>query len=187
MAEVYKDEENKLMDHDFDGIKELDNPPPPWIMWVLYFTIAWSVVYLLVYHVFDAANLQDEEYAAEMAAVVQNANANANNTAVVLTEEEMLAEGQKLFVDKTCVTCHGAAGEGNAIGPNLTDNAWIHGGSDEAVFNVIKNGVPEKGMTPYKDQLTDSKIKSLVFYIQKSLKGSNPPNAKAAQGDSIVP
>ncbi len=185
MAEVYKDEESKLMDHDFDGIKELDNPPPPWIMWVLYFTIAWSVVYMLVYHVFKVADLQDAEYANEMASVVQNAG-NANTNVVAMTEEEMLAAGEKLFADKTCITCHGPVGEGNAIGPNLTDNAWIHGGSKEAIFNVIKNGVPEKGMTPYKDQITDQNIESLVVYIQKKLVGSNPPNGKAAQGDSIV-
>jgi cytochrome c oxidase cbb3-type subunit 3 len=82
-----------------------------------------------------------------------------------------------------CFTCHGMMGEGNAIGPNLTDNAWIHGCDFQSVYNIIKNGVPTKGMVPYKAQLSDSRIQKVSSYVL-SLVGTNPQNAKEPQGEA---
>lgn len=179
-----KDEKALLKPYNFDGIQELDNPPPPWIMWVLYITIFWAALYMVHYHAFDQGVLQDEEYQQEMAAAEAAKTQQKKQPTEAMPLEEQIAEGKQLFVDKTCVTCHGNAGQGNQIGPNLTDNYWIHGNTDEDMFQVIKFGMPTKGMTPYKDQLTDAKIQSLVAYIQNELVGSNPPNAKEPQGDA---
>ena len=79
------------------------------------------------------------------------------------------------------MTCHGTSGEGNAIGPNLTDDAWIHGCKFDDVFSLIKNGFPTKGMTAFKGQLSDEKIQQVASFVL-SLKGTNPANAKAPQG-----
>ncbi len=186
MAEEIKFENEKYVEgHDFDGIKELDNPPPPWIMWVLYVSIFWAALYWAHYHWFKQGDLQDAEYQKEMEqaklAAEKRQKENASKT-VKLTEAELIALGEKLYTEKGCAACHGSKGEGNAIGPNLTDNYWLHGGSKDAVFKSIKFGIPAKGMTAFKSQLTDDKIEALAVYILKKMAGSNPPNAKEPQG-----
>ncbi len=93
-----------------------------------------------------------------------------------------IEEGAKVYNDMNCFACHGMNGEGNAIGPNLTDEYWLHGCDFQSVFNVIKNGVPAKGMTAFKGQISDSQIQKVASYVI-SMKGSNPANAKAAQGE----
>ena len=111
------------------------------------------------------------------------ANQNpSQQTGVFVMDKAQMDAGAKLFTEKGCIACHGAKGEGNAIGTNITDKFWIHGCKPTDLQKVITDGVPEKGMTPFKSMMTEAQIKSVVAYILGTLVGSNPPNAKAPQG-----
>lgn len=169
-----------LIDHDYDGIKELDNPPPPWLMLIFYGTIIWSVFYVFYYHVFNGPS-QIDEYNTEMAEAKANMPKSTfdESNIVLLSDATSLAEGQKLYASKACDACHGVTN----IGPNLTDEFWIHGNKVANVFKVIKYGVAEKGMTPFKDQMTDEQIQQISSYVIVSLKGTATANTKGPQGD----
>jgi len=179
-----------LLEHDYDGIKELDNHLPPWWKWLFYVTIIWGAVYVIGYHYAGWFPLQEQEYATEMEEAnatklaQQTTSAEAggfDESALVYTEDaEILAAGSKLYT-RNCIPCHGAAGEGNAIGPNLTDNYWLHGGNIKNVFTIIKEGVPSKGMISWESQLSPTQIRDVSIYVL-SLVGSNPANGKAPQG-----
>jgi len=183
--------DKKLMDnHDYDGIKELDNDPPAWLMWIFWITIFFGAIYLGHYILFKEGDSQAAEYENEVAdakkAGLSKDTLKFDETKIVLLNDSVnLEAGKKLFAEKICITCHGIMGEGNAVGPNLADEYWINGGSPENVFKVIKYGVPAKGMTPFKDQLSNEKILQLVSYVMVKIKGSNPPNAKAPQGTKM--
>jgi len=187
------DNEKKVLleDHDYDGIKELDNNPPPWIMWLFYITVFWSAFYMVIFHVLKVGDLQEAEYDKEIAiAEAQKQELAKTNTfdeqnVAILETTEDLAAGKDLYASKNCAACHGASGEGNAVGPNLTDEYWLNGGTSVEVFKAIKHGIPAKGMTPFKDQLSDIQIQQLTSYTLVTLKGSNPANAKAAQGEIV--
>ncbi len=175
-----------LIDHEYDGIKELDNKPPPWLMAILYGTIIFSAIYMLYFHILYPDDNQDTEYEKSVAAAqatIKVVEFDETNVALI-TDEAKLAEGLNLYNTKTCVACHGAAGEGNNIGPNLTDNAWLHGKTPAEIFKSIKYGIPEKGMTPFKDQLSNEQIQILTSYILGKMVGSNPANPKAPQGEA---
>ncbi len=182
-------ERDILLDHNYDGIKELDNVLPPWWVAMFYITIAFAVVYLGYYHVWDKGSGSAEEYAIEMEqaqkAVDQYLAAKGNlvnESNVVMVEDEMaLSLGETLF-RTNCTPCHGQLGEGNSIGPNLTDKYWVHGGGIKDIFKVIKNGIPEKGMIAWKSQLAPADIQKVASFIL-SLQGTNPPNAKDPQGE----
>ena len=179
--------DGKPLDHEFDGIKELNNPIPPWLVYMWYLSVIFAVVYFVYYHVYELGDLQDAEYQNEMAraeAKFEKRQAESGTLAMVIfKDEENLEAGKVIYQGKLCATCHGALGEGNAIGPNMTDNYWLHGkGTVDDVFNTIKVGVPAKGMTPYKDQLSDEQMLQVSSYILVKLVGSNPPNAKEPQG-----
>ena len=183
-----ENEEAIDLSHDYDGISELDNKLPPW--WTVAFgiTILFSVVYLYRYHVGHTAPLQLEELEiaikkgeAEKAAYLAKSASNVDENTVAMLDAAGIASGKTLFA-ANCIACHGNAGEGNAVGPNLTDNYWLHGGSINDVFKTIKYGVTEKGMRSWKDDMSPIQMAQLASYI-KSLKGTNPPNAKEPQGD----
>lgn len=176
--------------HEFDGIRELENPLPPWLKYLFYATIVFSAAYLILLFVFkDDSIIQDLEYQKEMAEARGELEKEAPEegeeaVAVVRTEEDILASGQKTFT-KICAVCHGKFGEG-LVGPNFTDEYWIHGGSREDQYKIIINGVIEKGMISYKNQLSETQIQDVISYIH-SLKGTNPPNPKAPEGEKYVP
>ena len=170
---------------DFDGIKELNNPAPKWIVLVFLATIGFSLFYAIRYFGYpDNKKDQVSEYKQSSEefdkAYAQQPQAGAAPAA--MGQEEMIAAGAALFTQKGCFACHGMKGEGNAIGPNLTDNSWLNGCTQENVIHMITEGKPEKGMTPFKAMLTQDEIKSVSTFILKKLVGSNPPNAKAPQG-----
>jgi cytochrome c oxidase cbb3-type subunit 3 len=179
--------DGKPLEHEFDGIQELNNPIPPWLVYIWYLSVIFSVVYFVYYHVYGLGDLQDAEYERQMAqanAGVEQHKVETGEAAIVLMNSEAdLAAGEVIYKEKLCATCHGMQGEGNAIGPNLTDKYWIHGNTLEEVYNVIYNGVPTKGMTPYKDQLTKEKIVQVSSYLLVKMQGTNPPNAKDPQGE----
>lgn len=175
---------------DSDGIKELNNPPPNWILFVLLLTYGFSLFYLIHYFGYpNNGNDQVTEYKNKMATVEmekKQAQASAEG-GVVMTKEEILAEGAKLYTQKGCIACHGMKGEGNNIGPNLTDTYWINGCSEENLITIVTEGKPEKGMTPYKTMMTPEQIKTISLYVMQGLVGSNPENAKAPQGVECKP
>jgi cytochrome c oxidase cbb3-type subunit III len=176
-----------LFDHDYDGIKELNNPPPPWLMMIFYGTIIWSAFYVFHYHILKTGPSQADEYAMEMKNVEAEAKATVadfdESKLTLATDEASLAKGLEIFAAKGCAACHGANGEGNAIGPNLADKYWIHGNAPDAVFKSIKYGIPEKGMTPFKDQMSNEDMLVLTSFILNKMVGTEPANAKAPQGD----
>jgi cytochrome c oxidase cbb3-type subunit 3 len=172
-------------EHNYDGIQELDNPPPRWIMAIFYITIGFAIIYTAYYFWFDVGDLQDAQYAKKSQmhdTKYQMASASPDEI-MALTDATDLEAGKAIFSEMTCFACHGMNGEGNAIGPNLTDNAWISGCDFQSVFNIIKNGNPAKGMTAFKTQLSDSRLQMVASYVL-SLKGSNPANAKEPQGET---
>jgi cytochrome c oxidase cbb3-type subunit 3 len=180
-------EEDILLDHDYDGIKELDNALPPWWKYGFYFTIVVGALYLLRYHVWKTGPDPQQEYDQEMrvaAAQIEEYRKKAGDMVdektVTMADATGIAEGDKIF-HSNCFACHGAKGEGG-VGPNLTDNYWLHGGTINDVFKTIKYGVPEKGMQAWEKSYSPAQIKNLSSYI-KTLAGTNPPNAKAPQGD----
>ncbi len=177
-------------DHDFDGIRELDNRIPPWFSTLFVATVLFAAVYLLNYHVFGSSKLMIEEYRDEVAAadiqrrVMLAAEGTIDeNTLVALVEPEMLSRGASEFA-KYCVSCHGNRGEG-LVGPNLTDQYWIHGAGVKNVYATIKNGVPAKGMISWQLVFTPKQIQEIASYVL-TLQGTNPPNAKKPEGQLVV-
>jgi cytochrome c oxidase cbb3-type subunit III len=183
-------EESKIdLGHNYDGIRELNNRLPGWWLYGFYATILFAGIYLWRYHVAHSAPLPGEELKIALikgeeqtkAYLAKAANNVDENTVTYLKDAGALQSGEGIF-KSTCKTCHGEKGEGNQIGPNLTDEYWIHGGSIKDIFKTIKYGYPEKGMQSWKDQYTPIQMAQVGSYI-KSLLGSNPPNAKAPQGE----
>lgn len=187
---ILDDEKDLLLDHEYDGIKELDNHMPVWWLWLFYFTIAWGVGYMAYYYVFGGPS-QEELYEMEMAAAEEQYNLNEDSgtepdgagdfTFAYLDDEERIAEGKEIFMSNNnlCYTCHGSNGEG-MVGPNLADNLWIHGCSADEVAASIKNGFPDRGMIAYGSgaPLNNEQLQSLISYIG-SLQGTEPEGAKA--------
>jgi cytochrome c oxidase cbb3-type subunit 3 len=185
-------EQDVLLDHEYDGIRELDNSLPPWWVAMFYITIAFAVVYMAYYHFSDAGLSSAQEYEVQMARaeeakevfLAKQANKVDENNVVALTDDNELSLGKTIYT-ANCVACHGAAGEGG-VGPNMTDEYWIHGGDIRAVFKTIKNGVPEKGMIAWSAQLRPADMQRVASYIM-TMQGTNPPNAKAPEGERYQP
>jgi len=178
------EDDGKLMEHNYDGIQELDNPPPRWIMALFYITIAFAIVYAAYYFWLDVGDTQDTEYVRKSEShdnKYQLAN-QSSDALVLLDDPNSIEEGKQIFTEMNCAACHGLLGEGNVIGPNITDEFTIHGCDFQSVFNIIKNGNPVKGMTAFKGQISDNKIQLVSSYVI-SLKGTKPVNAKEAQGE----
>jgi len=175
---------DKLMDHNYDGINELDNPAPQWLMAIFYISVAFSIIYGVRYFMMGAPDQIAEYTVADEAHNMEFQKPAAEQAELVLlSDEAAIAEGAQLFKDMNCATCHGATGEGNTIGPNLTDDSWINGCSFDEVFSIIKNGKATKGMTPFKGQMNDSQIQRVASFVLQKLHGSNPENPKEAQGE----
>lgn len=187
-----EEEEDILLDHDYDGIKELDNHLPPWWKGLFYVTIVYAVVYLLIFHVFETAPLQEERYEREIAAAdALKASQEAGlvvdfdeNTVTATTDAVELADGQKFF-EAQCALCHKADGGGLA-GPNLTDKYWKNGGSMSDIYKVIKNGVPNTAMISWESQLNPLRMRNVASYVM-TLQGTNPPGALPPDGELYEP
>ena len=183
-------EADVMLDHDYDGIRELDNALPPWWKYGFYITIGIAIVYLLNFHVLGYGKNPTEEYNAEMAqAKIKQEMYEANNkdkideNNVPMADAAGLAKAKEIFTT-TCFACHGKLGEGGA-GPNLTDNYWLHKGSLNDIYHSIKIGYPDKGMQSWATVYSPKVISYLASYV-KTLHGTNPPNPKAPQGDLYV-
>jgi cytochrome c oxidase cbb3-type subunit 3 len=180
-------EADMLLDHDYDGIKELDNALPPWWKYGFYITIVVAVFYIFKFEVWHTGMNPTQEYAEEMSAAkiqtdayLASAKENVDENSVVQLDAAGAAAGKEIFT-KTCVACHLAEGQGS-VGPNLTDEYWIHGGGVKDIFKTIKYGYPDKGMQSWQTTYSPVQMQQLATYI-RTLKGTNPPNPKAPQGD----
>jgi cytochrome c oxidase cbb3-type subunit III len=184
-------EKNIELDHSYDGIKELDNHLPPWWKWLFYGTIGWAAIYVFVFHFSNTLPLSIEEYQDEIAqAEEQSKQLKAAQPEVSIDENSLqytadaaiLEKGKSVFNSNPCGSCHRSDGGGNTIGPNLTDEYWIHGGDVKNIFNTIKNGAVDKGMPAWGKAMSPQDVRDVTFYIL-SLQGTNPQDAKAPQGE----
>jgi len=181
-------EEEVATDHEYDGIRELDNNLPPWWLAGFYISILFAVIYLMRYHVLGTAPLSEEEYKiamveAELAKeeyLKTAANLVDESNVEALTEEARLLAGGEIFA-KNCAVCHANDG-GGGVGPNLTDAYWLHGNDIKDVFKTVKYGVPAKGMIPWQDQLNAAEMQEVSSYIL-TLVGTTPANPKEPQGE----
>ena len=190
-TEPIEKEADLLMDHDYDGIKELDNNLPPWWVYLFYICIIFGVIYVVRYDVLGADD-QEMELKKEMAQAkidVEEYMKTApdlmdEKTVVLLTDAPSLDEGKTIFTTN-CAACH-RADAGGQIGPNLTDDKWILGGGIKNLFHTITNGGRDgKGMIAWKGTLKPKEIQKVASYIL-SLQGSNPKDPKEAEGEVWV-
>ncbi len=180
--------------HELDGIKEYDNPMPGWLMAIFWGAILFSVVYLAFYALAFGEGSMEAEYRAQTQQAVTAVDAYfAANPLVPPSSADLLAgaanpeviEAGRARFARTCASCHGEQAQG-LIGPNLTDDRWIHGGTVEQIFQSVAKGWPAKGMPPWGRAVSPEELAALVSYV-RSLQGSNPPNARAPEGDPVVP
>jgi cytochrome c oxidase cbb3-type subunit 3 len=190
-SEPIENEGQLLLDHDYDGIKELDNNLPPWWIYLFYACIAFAAIYLVRFEIMGADD-QEMELKKEMAqAKIEVAeymktapDLMDEKTVTLLTDAPSLAEGKTIFTTN-CAACH-RADAGGQIGPNLTDDRWILGGGIKNLFHTVTNGGRDgKGMIAWKGTLKPKEIQKVTSYII-SLKGSNPKDPKAPEGEVWV-
>lgn len=186
-----EEEVTVMLDHEYDGIRELDNNLPPWWKYMFYGTIIFAFIYIIRFHITGSGDLQIAEYNAEMLAASEaKADALENgeeqiteDNVTLLVDIDAITRGANIYKGN-CATCHGALAEG-LVGPNLTDEYWIHGGGISNVFKSIKYGIPAKGMIAWQSQFSPTQMQQIASYII-SLQGSNPTNAKDPQGEIWV-
>jgi cytochrome c oxidase cbb3-type subunit 3 len=188
------DTRDELLDHEADGIREFDNALPLWWLYGFYFTIAFAAVYMVNYHLLPTplfgkpgmiAEYQAEVRAAELAAAARGPAPGAGLAAVALTDEASLAKGKAIFEgpDNVCSSCH-RPDLGGLVGPNLTDDYWLHGCSMAEIATSIKAGYPQKGMLPFGTgkPLTDEQVVLVASYVV-SKRGTSPPEPKAIDAE----
>ena len=178
-----------MLDHEVDGIKELDNLLPRWWVWLFNLCIVFAVIYMLYYHVFRAGDLQAAEYAREAkrgdeikAASIAKFE-SALDTLKPSADKAVLGEGQQIFTT-SCAPCHRPDG-GGLVGPNLCDTYWIHGSNYVDNLKTIINGVPAKGMITWRGLLKPDQIQAVGSYIH-TLRGTNPKNPKPPENQQPV-
>jgi cytochrome c oxidase cbb3-type subunit 3 len=183
------EEEHKIdLGHDYDGIRELDNPMPPWWLAGFFISIVFAVVYMFHYHVLGTGDLQEAEYAKvmeiETAKVQEYLKAQAmdvdETNATLMTSNDDLMKGKALFINN-CTVCHKEDGRGEA-GPNLTDNYWIYGGDIKDIFKVIKKGAPN-GMPEHQSKFNPIQIQQVASYVKTLDYVSPADGGKEVQGE----
>ena len=182
-----EDEHMLDMSHDYDGIRELDNKVPGWWRMAFYATILFAPIYLFRMYGSHTIESQYVELANEnKAAAIQKAEYlkmaanNVDENSVKLSDAAGIEAGKALYVSN-CVACHGAEGQGS-VGPNLTDNYWIHKGGLKDIYYTIKYGWAEKGMKSWKDDLSPSQIADIASFVT-TFQGTTPTNPKEKQGE----
>lgn len=179
---------DELLDHDYDGIQEFDNPLPRWWLLTFYGAIVFSVFYFGYYHMGSGPSLVqelaqdiDKVKAMELASKKEVPPPSEAELQAILADAGKKALGGSIYQEK-CASCHGKNGEGQ-IGPNLTDDYWIHGdGTLVSLMPVVSDGVPDKGMPPWGSMLSRDELMQVVAYVN-SVQGTKPANPKAPQGN----
>lgn len=178
---------DRLLDHHYDGIQEYDNPLPGWWTWLFVASIVFSIGYYAYYQL-GAGPTVIAEYDADVRAAAERqaklapppgAGAGTDELRAVASDPTAMAKAKEIFGTR-CMPCHGPEGQG-VIGPNLADDYWIHGRTLADIRRTIHDGVIDKGMVPWKDQLSPKEIDALAAYVG-TLAGTNPPNPKPPQG-----
>lgn len=178
---------DELLDHDYDGIHEYDNPLPRWWLYLFYITIVFGIGYA-AYFIFGPGPSSKAEYQEEMAAAAtrwptKDPAADTAALAAAVKSPEAIEAGKAIFTTN-CVACHAPDG-GGIVGPNLTDDFWLHGKGDiQGVVRVVYDGVPEKGMIAWKSSLKNQEIINVSAYVI-SLRGTTPANPKEPQGEKM--
>ncbi len=186
MSDENKQFDQPTMGHEYDGIREFDNPLPMWWLWTFLGTIIFAFIYYLHYE-FHVGPSLDQELAADMS-VIEQQKAEAGKSVGPIDWSNILKDpsrnqaGGVVFGTK-CAACHGDKGQG-LVGPNLTDKAWLHGAKPEELHKVVSKGVLDKGMPPWEGVLKDDELINVVSFII-SIKGTNPPGGKPPQGTEI--
>ena len=182
------EKEPLLLEHEADGIRELDNLLPRWWVWLFYLTTAYAVGYMVYYHVLGRGELQNAAYAKEAkhgeeikAASLAKFEATIGTLAPD-SDKTVLAKGQQVY-GQMCAPCHRPDG-GGLVGPNLTDTYWIHGSNYTDMVKTILNGVPEKGMLSWRGVLKPNEIQAVASFIHK-LQGTTPPNPKPPENQAV--
>lgn len=185
-------EADVMLEHDYDGIKELDNVLPPWWVNLFYATIIFSLIYLVRFHIigdYNQAQEFDQEVAAAQLEIEKNKAASPKeeitlDKVVALTDDASLAKGKEIFTN-ACAACHKADG-GGIVGPNLTDEFWINGGGIKNIFKIINEGSKNNpSMVAWGKTLESTDIQKVASYVL-SLQGTKPAGAKAAEGEKWV-
>ena len=180
-----------MMDHEYDGIKELDNKLPGWWLWLFYLSIIFSIGYIGYYHVLNKGKSQESKYEAEMAAHMKAGEIAAGGETVAAsfpeepsTDEAVLARGKEVYM-ANCLACHGPQGQG-LVGPNLCDDYYIHGAAFADYIRIVREGVLAKGMIAWEPVLSPDDLYAVTSFVF-GLQGSNPPNPKAPEGVQVQP
>lgn len=186
-------EDTLIQGHNYDGIEEYDNPMPGWWLWIFWISVIFAPIYFIGVHQAGFINSYGDDLAADQAELqaVREAYEAANPSfqvdeatlATFVADPAAVEAGATIFA-ANCLPCHGPQG-GGLIGPNLTDDYWIHGPNHTDLFNVITNGVVEKGMTPWGNILTPEQRAQVIAFV-RSLHGTNPPGAKEPQGTLVT-
>lgn len=177
---------DQLLDHESDGIQEYDNDLPRWWLYLFLFTIVWGGIYVVYFHFSGRPTpreMLDQEIAQgglKSPAPQGGGESEKLNWAVLVADNSVRTLGKQVFLSK-CAPCHLEQGQG-LVGPNLTDDYWIHGGKPEQIHATIQNGVPEKGMVAWKALLKKDELVAVAAHVI-SLRGTHPPNPKAPQGN----
>lgn len=191
---------DEILGHDdYDGIQEYDNPLPRWWLWLFYGSVIFSAIYI-PYYLFGFGPNSAEMYEQEMAAYRQQSGQQQEQTAAqapragappqaeagigevdasIVNDEQAVAAGKQIFT-QNCSPCHGQQGQGG-IGPNLTDNYWLHGNTYKDIVTVVTDGVPDKGMIAWKSTLNPEKIRQVAAFVY-TLPETDPPDQKEPQG-----
>jgi len=179
-------EKDQILDHEYDGIREYDNRLPNWWLYTLYGSIVFGVCYWFFFHTIGAGQLPPERYQTSVAEAAKAQLAGMGDQeltneslGLMATIPDQVSQGRRVF-DQFCVVCHGQSGEG-VVGPNLTDGVWLHGAKPLDIYNTVTNGVPEKGMVAWGNQLGPARVSSVVAYVL-SIKNTNVPG-KEPQGE----
>ncbi len=180
-------EQDRLLDHAYDGIQEFDNPMPRWWVWIFWATIVFSVLYIIDVGGFMKGPGRIADYDRSVAEAERrfpkpSGAADAGMLAALAKDPKALSLGKTVF-STNCAVCHRADAGGN-IGPNLTDEYWLHGGSIVEIHKTITEGVLAKGMPNWGKMLSPDQVNAVTAYVA-SLAHSNPPNPKAPQGDKV--
>jgi cytochrome c oxidase cbb3-type subunit 3 len=180
--------------HELDGIREYDNPMPGWLMAIWWGSLIFSVAYLIFYALSFGEGTMEAEYRGQTQVALDQVQAHFDaNPLVPPSPADLLAGAADPAVTgvgatrfaKSCASCHGEKAQG-LIGPNLTDDRWLHGGSVEQVFQSVAKGWPAKGMPPWGRAMKPDELAAVVSFV-RSLQGSNPPNPRAPEGDPVKP
>ena len=185
------DKPDHLLDHSYDGIQEFDNPMPRWWVYLFWATIIFSILYFLNVPGFGIGKGRIADYDRDMAAAAaadakrkaaEPAGASGEQLMAMTKDASVVALGKQVF-GQNCAACH-RADAGGQIGPNLADDYWLHGGTLEQIHKTVVDGVLEKGMPPWGKVLKPNQLDAVVAYVY-TLRGTNPPNPKAPQGDLV--